>query len=153
MAWLPEGNLALLNCDICRFQWSKRGQPVKVSSPVGPFNRISKENKDLPCSKPLFPPGFLTFENELGDSVDDSSSDASHWDFSLDDEEDGDLTQRPKRKSMKVDLKVPFIEPVEVSKAPEPVVIIPLPPQPTSITEEKSEGPFEYGTVTIHCQV
>ena len=44
----------------------------------------------MPCSKPLFPPGFLTFENELGDSVDDSSSDASHWDFSLDDEEDGD---------------------------------------------------------------
>ena len=84
---------------------------MKVSSPVGPFNCISKENKDLPCSKPLFPPGFLTFENELGDSVDDSSSDASHWDFSLDDEEDGDLTQRPKRKSMKVDLEVQSIEP------------------------------------------
>ena len=64
MTWLPEGNVALLNCGIYRFQWSKRGQPVKVSSPVGPFNRISKENKDLPCSKPLFPPGFLTLQND-----------------------------------------------------------------------------------------
>ena len=88
---------------------------MKVSSPVGPFNRISKENKYLPCSKSLFPPVYVTFENELGDSVDDSSSDASHWDFLLDDEEDGDLTQRPKRKSMKMDLKVPSIEPVEVN--------------------------------------
>ena len=153
MTWLPEGNVALLNFDIYRFQWMKREQPVKVSSPVGPFNRISKENKHFSCSKSLFPPLYVTFVNELGDSVDDSSSDASHWDFSLDDEEDSDLTQRPKRKSMKVDLKLPSIEPVEVSKAPEPVVIIPLPPQPTSITEEKSEGPFEYETVTIHCQV
>ena len=111
MTWLPEGNVALLNFDLYRFQWMKREQPVKVSSLVGPFNRISKEKKPFLCSKSLFPSLYVTFVNELGDSVGDSSSDASRWGFSLNDEEDGDLTQRPKRKSIKVDLEVPSIEP------------------------------------------